>query len=60
MNKQTIRKEKALQRLENQLAKGNKPATKGRNGNFEEIIPLTESDIKRIKSEIATLKLKVS
>lgn len=49
----------ALQRLENQLLKGIKPATKGRNGSFELMIPLIESDIKRINKEIEVLKQRI-
>lgn len=38
---------------------GKKCATKGRNGNFEPMIPLEELDIKRINKEIEILKTRI-
>lgn len=55
------RQEKALKRLQNQLKIGTKPAKiVSQKGTISlENIPLLETDIKRIKKEIETLKGKV-
>jgi hypothetical protein len=50
------RQRRALERLENQLSLG----TKSKKKTFGEQIGLTDSDKKRIKKEIESLKKKVS
>lgn len=55
----TKRRKGVIQRLEEQLKRGTKPATKGRNGAAEEMIPLTPGDIARITKEIETLKKRI-
>jgi hypothetical protein len=62
----TFRKEGALKRLEAQLAKGTKPAKTGDgaiiNLAFSEnlsMVPLTDSDRKRIEKEISVLRSKL-
>lgn len=52
---QVSRKRRALDMLEQQLKDG----TKTKKGTFDEKIPLTEKDIKRIKKEIKTLKERI-
>lgn len=51
------RRKKALQRLENQLHRNIKNTWDSRRGKDE--MPLTDYDIKRIKKEIETLKLRI-
>ena len=46
------RRERAVERLENQLKAGTKPS---KEENVIALIPLTDSDIKRIKQELKTL-----
>ena len=53
------RRERVLKMLTSQLKKGVKPATKGRNGYLELMIPLTESDISRINKEIEIIKSRI-
>ncbi|MCB1711820.1 MAG: hypothetical protein KDH96_04865 [Candidatus Riesia sp.] len=52
---QQNRRRRAIQLLEFQLKKG----TKTKKKTFDEQIPLTEKDIKRIKKEIENLKNKL-
>jgi len=54
------RRNKALLRLQEQLKTGVKPLESARLQSGEKVMqPLEEKDVKRIKSEISTLKLKV-
>ena len=50
-----LRQKNALNRLEEQLKSG----VKTQKGTFETKIPLTESDTKRIRKEITTLKASI-
>lgn len=57
--KKQTRQLNALKRLEAQLVKGTKPCTERQDFRYDKQIPLTESDITRIKSEITILKSKL-
>lgn len=52
---QVSRKKRALEMLEEQLKSG----VKTKKDTFDEKIPLTEKDIKRINKEIETLKKRI-
>ena len=52
---QEVRQETALNRLKAQLASG----VKTKKGTYDEKIPLTDKDVKRINKEIKKLKVKL-
>lgn len=63
--KKKVRQANALKKLENQLKSGVKPwkffdaEVIPNGGTIQELIPLTESDIKRINKEVEILKSRV-
>lgn len=53
------RRIKVLNSLKETLKRGTKPSTKGRNFQYEVMIPLTESDVNRIKREVEILEQRI-
>ena len=58
-SKSKERRKHVIERLESQLSSKTKPCSDRQDFRYGEQIPLTENDIKRINSELSTLKSRI-